>query len=109
VYRELYSYMFADRVVCASRMTVWRQTQNGEAIVGIETGQFDYIDKQPSQTDLLLVLDDVIKTTQEKEYILLKIQGKTEDEIKEHLKICLRIVHDIRARIIKRLKLKGVT
>lgn len=120
VYRGLYEYYYADRVVCASRSTVWRNENEDRQVVttnsltidreldgGVSRGrQVDVIDKRPSEAELLETFDDVARSANEREYLLMKLKGAEEDEIAAHMNVCTRVVNDIRARITKRLRKK---
>lgn len=116
VYRELYKYMYADRVVSASHMTVWRHEKAGKQVVvtsSLDTKHMDSMGKvstidcpQPGCTDIELfeLFDEVARSTQEREYLQMTLQGAEPDEIAEHLRVCKRVVDSLRARIAKRLK-----
>lgn len=121
VYRELYQYMYADRVVSASRTTVWRNEQENKPVVttssltadqpksesldgGITRDTIEVIDKRCTELQLLEVFEEVARSAQEKEYLRMRIHGAEEAEIAEHMGVCERIVNDIRARITKRIR-----
>lgn len=121
VYRELYQYMYADRVVSASRTTVWRHEQENKQVVtttsltadhpksqsldgGVTRESIDVIDKRCSEIELLELFEEVARSAHEKEYLRMKINGADESEIAEHMGVCSRIVNDIRARLTKRIR-----
>lgn len=116
VYRGLYEYYYADRVVCASRSTVWRQEQEDRQVVtanslttdsdldGGLSRQNDVVDKRVSEVDMIETFNDVARSAREKEYLYLKLQGADEAEIANSMGICERVLNDMRARIAKRLK-----
>lgn len=113
VYMGLYKYMFADRVVCASRTTVARnieegkhvvETQSMSADVAIGKKGIDVPDKRTTEIEMLELFDEVAKTTHEREYILMKRKGADDVEIAAHLGVCLRIINKLRSRIVKRVR-----
>jgi hypothetical protein len=104
IYRELYKYLYADRVVSASRMTVWRHEQEGKHVTGVTGQSDDLTDHRCSETDFLELIEEVCKTTLEKEYLRLKLEGTDEEAISKNLGVCQRVVHSIRATIVKRIK-----
>lgn len=99
IYKELWRYYYADRVVAAkSTSTIWRGNlpkANEDAtmvMVGDDT------------ISLMELIDEVTVETREKEYIRLVMEGKSVDEIKVALDIGDRVLADIRSRIVKRVK-----
>lgn len=114
VYRELYQYMYADRVVSASRTTVWRNEQGNKHVVTTaslnvppsndERNNVDAIDPRSTETELLEVFEEVARSAHDREYLLMKLQGADESEIATHMGVCARIVNDIRSRITKRIR-----
>jgi DNA-binding NarL/FixJ family response regulator len=113
VYSGLYKYMFADRVVCASRTTVARNIEEGKHVVetqsmskDVATGKkgIDVPDKRGTEIEMLELFDEVAKTTHEREYILMKRKGADDTEIAEHLGVCIRIINKLRSRIVKRVR-----
>jgi hypothetical protein len=119
VYRELYKYMYADRVVSASHMTVWRHERDGKQVVTASSLSVKVKDNKDKETkidcpqkgcteiEMLELYDEVAKSTQEREYIQMTLKGADEEEIAHHLGICKRVVNQMRARIVKRLKKQG--
>lgn len=101
IYKELWRYYYADRVVAAkSTSTIWRARGNlpkaNENATMVMVGD----DTIP----LIDLIDEVTVETREKEYIRLVMEGKNVDEIKATLDIGDRVLADIRSRIVKRVK-----
>lgn len=99
VYKEMWKYYYADRVVAArSTSTIWE----GNLPTATEDAAMVMLGDQT--INLLDLVDEVAHETREKEYLLLVIQGKTKEEIQKTLDISTRLLADIRSRIVKRIR-----
>lgn len=99
VYKELWKYYYADRVVAAkSTSTIWRGNlpKADEDATMVMVGD--------DTISLMDLIDEVTTEAREKEYIRLIMEGKSIDEIKVALDIGDRVLADIRSRIVKRVK-----
>lgn len=103
----LYRYMYADRVVAASKEMFHRNRRAGKEvrILPLLGFNLELIEKD-RPIDFLEMVDDVCRTEEEKDFVRLILEGRTEEEISKIMHIRRRIVQDIRAGIVEKLRSK---
>lgn len=99
IYKGLWQYFYADRAVSPkSTATIHR----GNLPNCSQDSAF--ISKEDDTEKLLQLVDEVTKEVREKQYLWLKLEGCSEEEIKRSLDVSDRTINGMRATIVKRIK-----